>query len=126
MKLENLSETKFIEDANELKKCLAARTKHNDNAFWLNNNASTFPQLSIMIKENTATLQYLPKDGHPGFLSLGNLGQTDDVKFRISESPADDLLIASKFLITTTSAEIAAIEFFEGKSLPNSVEWMEL
>ncbi len=128
MTVESLAGCTISSDLQEIREQLRRRTTENDNAFLLHVESESFPQLSLLVKNNWATLQYLPFEGHPGFVPINawDIAPKRNLRFRISNSTADDVFIDSKYIIGIDEAEIAAQEFFKDQKLPSSFQWLEL
>lgn len=118
-------EVKCVE---ELESSLQRRTKNGDNAFWLSFAESAYPMLSIAVKDNIASLDYLLSDDEPGFKSIGNLEDIDQggtTMFSISRSPADDLEVRNDSIVSWPVAIEAAKQFFATSKQPKCIRWFE-
>ena len=99
------------------------------NCFYLNHTDREFPYLNVLIKGNIAVLYFFPENGHPGFVSTGNmlsLDQNGSDSFSISKYPGDDIEVPNNALVPRSIATLAAQEFFESGKIPASVKWFEL
>jgi hypothetical protein len=107
------------------------KTRHGDgvNAFWLSHGTDAYPTLSLLVKGDLATLNYVPEEHDAGFRSVGKmpglkLGET--TTFSMSNNRADDVVLLNNAVLPFSAALKAAREFFLSKALPRSVEWMQL
>ncbi len=112
----------------DLVSVLQRRDTNGANAFWLSHDAG-FPVLVVLVKEEVATVQYIPRDREAGWMSVGSMD--DGVKggltrFAISQHVADDVFIMNETLLPFATAVEAAKEFFDSAALPPSVQWLKL
>jgi len=98
------------------------------NAFWISHNDELKPVLSLLVKENLATLVYFPSEGHPGFVPVGETSVSNNTGFTTfrQETIEQEIEIPNSQVVTFDSALRAAEDFSELRSLPKSIAWTEL
>jgi hypothetical protein len=99
------------------------------NSFWLSQGSNTYPTLSLLVKGDLATINYIPKEHDAGFRSVGNvrgLNLEGTTTFAMSNDRADDVVVLNDAVLSFAAALKAAKEFFSSKDLPRSVQWMQL
>jgi len=108
----------------------AMRTRHGAgrNAFWLSHGNKEFPSISIMVSGDLAYVHYFPKEGHPGFASVGNLpglrpGEDSVFFMHNSDEPIG---VMNEAVVPFRDALKAAQEFAISSALPKSIQWSEL
>ena len=83
--------------------------------------------ISILVKRELAYLHYFPREGHPGFSSVGNLkGMKSGETSFCFDGQMEGLEVENGALVPFSTALRAAHEFANSESLPKSVEWFEL
>ncbi len=107
------------------------KTRHADgvNSFWLSHGIEAYPALSVLVKGDLATLNYLPEENDAGFRSAGNMAQLkleQTTTFSLSNNRADDVVVLNDSVLPFSTALRVAKEFFFSKDLPRSIEWMRL
>ena len=112
----------------ELDTILKRRQGTGVNSFWLSHGIA-YPTLSLLVKGDLATLNYVPEEHDAGFRSVGkmpglNAGET--TTFAMSNNRADDVVVLNDAVLPFSAALKAAKEFFLSKDLPRSVEWTRL
>jgi hypothetical protein len=113
----------------ELETILMKTCGNGFNSFWLSHEGEEYPTLSLLVKDNLATLNYLPKEYDAGFRSVGRvpgLKPGDTTTFSINTNRADDLIVQNDAVLPFSTALQAAKEFFFSKDLPRSVDWLQL
>jgi len=111
-----------------LKEILCKRYGPNVNGFWISHDDQQRPVISLLVKEDLATLIYFPSEDHPGFIPVGGiegLSGTDCTTFR-GDTIEQGLEVPNSQVIQFASALNVAEEFFKSKSLPKSIDWTEL
>jgi len=99
------------------------------NSFWLSHGSDAYPTLSLLVKGDLATLNYVPKEDDAGFASVGKVPELkpgETTTFSISNNRADDVVVLNDAVLPFSVALRAAKEFFFSKDLPRSVEWLRL
>lgn len=99
------------------------------NSFWLSHDDDAYPMLSLLVKNDLATLTYFPREFDAGFSSVGTVSELDreaSTVFAISHNRADDLVVLNSAVLPFSTAVLVAREFFRAKDLPTAVEWREL
>jgi hypothetical protein len=107
------------------------RTRHGSgvNSFLLSHGSEAYPALSLLVKDDLAYLNYLPRENDAGFASAGKmpgLKPGELTTFSISENPGDDVNVLNAAVLPFSVALQAAREFFLSKDLPRSIEWTQL
>jgi hypothetical protein len=118
-----------VTDIHELETVITKRCDNSFNSFWLSHQGEEYPTLAVLVKDDLATLNYMPKEFDAGYRSVGALpdltpGAT--MRFSISGSSGDDVFVRNDAVLPFSVALQAAKEFFFSKDLPKSVEWFEL
>lgn len=129
MRVVDFDRTYQANSIQELEAVLTTRHEGNVNSFWLYPDSEEFPQLGLLIKNELASLSYLPQPGTAGFSSVGPLATDlpgETTLFPISKYRADDLYVRNEAVLPLSAALVAAKEFFVSNDLPQSVEWFEL
>jgi hypothetical protein len=112
----------------ELDSILSKRYGSSSNEYWLHPDASEYPCLSIMMKENYAYTQFFPAEGSAGASSIGSdtgLESGETTVFN-TNTIDEEMEIANDSVIPASLANHAAKEFFRTLSLPECIEWFEL
>jgi hypothetical protein len=112
----------------ELESVLAKRHAGGSNSFWLAVSPGSYPQLAVLVSNNYATLNYLPREQDAGLRSVGggtDLEPSGSTSFLIS-SLGDRIPALNDAIVPVSVALDAAKEFFADQHLPMSVNWVEL
>jgi len=125
MKIESFGVVDEVQDPADLDAVLMRRCDPDVNEFWLSHQ-DPFPAMSILVKGDLASLHYFAGEGEPGFRSIGTISKQDCVTLFCTESPKHIEPVLNKFVVSFTVALAAAKEFLRSRSLPRSVDWMEL
>ena len=125
MKVDDLAGVQEVCVASELSAALMRRHGPSVNEFWLSHE-NKYPAMTIWVKDVVATLHYFPREGHPGFRSLGDVAQAEQETVFCTESVWHTESVSNKFVVPFVVAMAAALEFLLSKELPRSVNWMEL
>lgn len=118
-----------VSSLDELRALLRRRSNAGCNAFWLSHGNAPYPTLSLLVKGDLATLNYIPRESDAGFRSLcsKHCARADaTMTFATSETPADDIAVLNDAVVPLDAALEAANQFFLQNSLPKSVEWLRL
>lgn len=129
MKVVDIDSTYEVNDTHDLECILLRRCDGGFNSFWLSHDAEDYPTLSLLVKNDLATLNYVPEEFDAGFFSVGGkmvLGPPGMTTFSISKSRADDVAVLNSAVISFCSALQAAKDFFISNALPQSVRWQRL
>ena len=112
----------------EVADILRTRFDTNSNSFNLSHDDDEYPLLSILVKDELATLSYFARDNEPGWVPTGSAtgSKAETTLFHISRYPADDLQVQNDAVVSFATALNAAAEFFNSKELPTSINWLEL
>lgn len=108
----------FLEKRYEVKDVVA-------NSFWLTHDAR-FPALSILVRNNFASIWYSASEDSPGFNSIGtvaNLKAGNDTMFYFRGGPQP---VTNESIITFAEALKVAEEFLHSQELPKSIKWLQL
>ena len=115
-------------DVSELEKIMSARHKNGVNEVLLAHDGQKFPLLSILMKDDVATLHYMVEGDRAGFTSIGGklgLPPNEDTVFATGR-PDDKTWVTNRALVPFATALTAAKEFFQSEQLPKSLKWFEL
>jgi len=126
MNVEDISGAYLANDLSELQAILKRRRSGDVNAFWLATESGGYPTLMILVKGDLVVLHYLPTADEPGLRSLGESEGGEFMDFSISPNPGDDVQEPSDAVVTLDAAWQAAKEFFDARTLPQSIRWVEL
>jgi Immunity protein Imm1 len=91
-------------------------------SFWLFGEEK-HPVLSVLVRGNLACVHFFPREGHPGFASVGNESADASITFRGSTEAVE---VSGACVVTFEQARQAAREFLLSRSLPASLRWSEL
>jgi hypothetical protein len=117
-----------VESVLQLESVLSDKYAQNRNCFWLTHNDEKHPTLALLVNGELATLNYFPREGHPGFVpaeGLGNVSGAGTTAFSIDEIEQESE-IPNEQVVSFAKAVTAAKNFFELKQLPQSMKWREL
>jgi hypothetical protein len=129
MKVVDINGVHEANNVHELETILKRRCGNGFNSFWLSHRDEEYPTLSLLVKDELASLTYLPKELDAGFSSIGrmpDLKEGGTITFSISKNRADDVVVSNDAVLPFSAALQAAKEFFHSKGLPQSVEWLQL
>ena len=129
MKVVDINGVSEPTNIHELEIILIRRCGNGFNAFWLSHEGEEYPMLSLLVNDDLATLNYVPKECDAGFRSVGrmpDLAPGETTTFSISNNRADDVVVLNDAVLPFSVALQAAKEFFFSKDLPKAVEWLEL
>ena len=71
LKVEHFGGAVEVDDSAALDRVLDARYGNDVNEYWLGGEEK-YPCLAIQVRGSVACLHFFPRDGHPGFLSVGD------------------------------------------------------
>ena len=114
-----------VVDEDALDKQLSRRSSAGVNHFWLYFDEEEYPWLAIAVKQDIACVHFFPKEGHPGFQSVGSTSANETITFYMT---ADDTIeVPQTAVVPINLAMIAAHEFMHGHGeRPSAVKWLEL
>ena len=131
MRIEDFEGTHEV-GAEHIETILARRHASGMNASWLSHDGDEYPVIAILVNGDLANIEYFPKEGHPGFQSVGSepgLSVGEHTKFFVrlwKGMPSDEVSIPNRFVIPFSTALKVAKEFSRSKNLPSSIQWFEL
>jgi hypothetical protein len=129
MRIVEIGQTVDVANISELENILMRRHGDGYNSFWLCHDEREYPALSLLIKNDLATLNYIPKEQDAGYRSVGDcssLTPGDSTAFSISASPADDVFVLNDAIVPFSTALTIAKEFFVSDALSRSIRWLKL
>ena len=129
MKVVEINGSSDADDLDSLETILTKKYRNGYNSFWLSHGSQEYPALSLLVKDDLATLTYIPNDQSAGYRSIGNIPTLKpgySTSFSISNSPADDVVVLNEAILPFSIALKVAKEFFVSERLPQSVQWLEL
>jgi Immunity protein Imm1 len=128
MKAYDFSGEHPVKDLSDIERVMSRRFEGNVNEVLLASGKNAFPLLAILIRENMASINYVPGDKEAGFTSIGgNLGlPPDGMTIFAMGDPSEEIAVSNRSIVTFTKALEAAKEFFRTKQLPKSIRWLEL
>jgi hypothetical protein len=111
---------KTIED---LELILNIRDGTGVNEFWIVGKENN-PCLTILVNNNYANLTYFPKDGHPGFQSVGmsTCLNPDETTVFYTNTSDEEIKINDDTIVPFDIALKAAKEFFASSVMPTCLE----
>jgi hypothetical protein len=95
------------------------------NSFWLSYETG-FPCMSIMVRDDLATVWYAPQESHAGYVSATNLNMLQrgaTTSFYFDKDRQD---VSNDVIIKWEDALETAKQFFRSSDLPNTIRWIEL
>jgi hypothetical protein len=98
------------------------------NTFWLFHGNEQRPELNILVSGDLAYAHFFPKEGHPGYRSVGtlqNLRPGEDTVFFLYNS-REPVEIMNEAIIPFSDALRGAQEFAISKTFPKSIRWSSL
>jgi len=127
MNLSDADHTYQIQSAEELDAILSRRYQVGGaalNSFWLSDE-SGFPCMSILVKDELATVWYWPSEGSAGCMSTNGNATSEKATtlFYLNHQRQE---VGDHLIINWPQAVEAAREFLETRELPNSLLWIEL
>jgi hypothetical protein len=128
LRIEDFGGARHANDEAEVASALTRRYGHDVNEFWLFHDERRAPALAIVVKGDLASLTYFPEGAHPGFTSVGTLGELDpngSTTFSIN-SPSERHEVDNRSIVPTFVAVQAAQEFLRDPGLPSAAKWFEL
>jgi hypothetical protein len=129
MKIQDMSNTIFDASNNvDVERILLKRCNQGVNAFWIFHEPREKPILLILAKNQMANLHYFPDEGHPGYISVGNIPSlpAHDYTMFFMNSPKEEEHVPNDAIVPFADALAAAKEFLVSTELPHSIEWFEL
>lgn len=127
MIIEHFGGKNTCDNLEELERVLSFRTEKGVNEFWLNL-PTEYPCMNLVVKNNYASLLYIPEDGHPGFISIGHDTDLDEYETSTfyTNTDQEEISVANYTILPFSIALNAVKEFFETKEMPKLIEWEEL
>lgn len=113
----------------ELERLLMLRIDECYNSFWISQDNTQYPTLSILVKNELATLHFMANEFEAGCRSMGGIEHPDTAGhsvFSISRDSGDDVTVTNDAIVPFADALSAAKEFFETGALPQCIKWLEL
>jgi hypothetical protein len=112
----------------DIERVLRTRHRGGRNAFWLSHGTDRFPDISILVIGDRAYMLYFPREGHPGFASIGTVpglppGGITNFFPDDGDEPFD---IVNEAIVRFEDALKVAQEFAISPALPKSMRWSEL
>lgn len=129
MKITDLNGQYTASSLGEVEEILCRRLEANFNAFTLSCDSKEFPTLSLLVRDDIATLNYLEWPDSAGFIPTGNRANrclSENTVFWISQYRADDVEIQNDAIVSFSAALDAAKEFFHSRDLPGCIQWSEI
>ena len=126
MRVEDFEESTEVHNEVELVSFLMRRYGSGVNSFWLFRDK--YPAVSILVNGDQSSLIYFPKEGHPGFRSVGHpegLKSGDSTTFYL-DSIHQEQPMTNDSIVPFSGALKVAKEFLNTNKLPVSIEWFEL
>jgi hypothetical protein len=128
MRIEDYDAVWQVTSPADIEAALRRRHGAGRNAFWLTHGSNKSPAIYTMVRGDLAYVLYFPKDGHPGFASIGTvpgLSPGGDTSFYPSDSN-ETLEILNEAVVRFADALKVAQEFAISPALPKSIQWCEL
>jgi len=125
MKIEHFGGLAEVGDDASLDEVLSKRFGEDVNEFWISGDEK-YPALTIQVRGPLSCLLYYPEEGHPGFISVGEDGDEDEVVVFRTNTPTEEIEVSADAVVPFEQARRAAHEFMTSTSKPASVEWSEL
>jgi len=127
MKIEHFGGSEHANDQDALNIVLKRRYGANANEFWLSADAP-FPSLSILVRDDLASVHYFPEEGHPGYSLVGGQSELERGGSTIffTNSPSEEIEIANEMIVPFSIALQVAHQFFASPTRPTSHTWYEL
>ena len=128
MKVSDFKNQYDVNTIEELRTVLATRYPVNGwhtNSFWLAHE-SRFPLMSILVKNEMASVWYSDAENDPGSNSVGTLPglpREENPTFYLN---GEQQQMPNESVITVREAMHAAEEFFSIGSRPRSIRWLDL
>ncbi len=128
MMIYNYGQEYKVSDPSELEKIMSKRHKNGMNEVLLAHDGHDYPVLSILMKDDIATLHYMVEGDRAGFASIGGklgLSSSGTTIFGTGD-PDEKIWVTNRAVVPFASALKVAKEFFRSEHLPKSIEWLEL
>jgi hypothetical protein len=95
------------------------------NSFWLSHGAERYPAINIMVKEDLASVHYLPEDRDHGFISVARIpGPRPNETSIFFVAPTAKIWVWNGELVPCSDALKVAQEF--ATTMPRCIQWFEL
>jgi hypothetical protein len=118
-----------VADVAGLEEVLAWRDACGGAEFWLSHEKEKYPVLAMRVSGDIADVHFFPKEGHPGFRSLGGAGLASGGRTTLifqGCDPASGEETPNQFVVPFELACSIAKEFFHRKQTSDAVSWFEL
>lgn len=128
MRIQDFEHVHDVNGEDALNLALSERYGNGVNAFWLSHGSSKYPAILLLVNGDLATLNYFPRERHPGFRSVGALQnlEPDGTSTFFMNDVNEAQPISNDSIVSFSSALRAAKEFLVSTDLPHSLEWFEL
>ena len=128
MRIQDYDTTWDVRNPADIEAVLSKRHGTGRNGFWLSYGSEKNPAINILVKGELAYILYFPKEGHPGFASVGMLSSLEpqgDTSF-FPDHTNESLEIMNDAVVRFSDALRVAQEFAISPELPKSIQWSEL
>jgi hypothetical protein len=128
MRIEDCDSAHDVEKPADIATVLSKRRGIGGNSFWMGQTAGGFPAINIMVNGGLACLHYFPKEGHPGFSSVGGSLGLNPEGYTIfhHDGTEETSQIMNDAVVPFSDALRAAQEFAISKTMPKCIEWESL
>jgi hypothetical protein len=121
--------THYAGSIEQIDKILHQRYGNGVNEFFLAHGDERYPVISLQVSGRLACMYYFPREGHPGFVSLGDLksvGLQPGGETTFYVAPDQPIWAINEHVISFSDALKVVHEFCGDPALPKSIEWFEL
>jgi hypothetical protein len=128
MKVSDFENQYDVNTIAELRAVLAKRYPvdgHQANSFWLAH-AAPFPLMSILVKDDVASVWYSENENNPGSNSTGTLSDMPRGENSAFYLNGERQWMPNESVISVSEAVQAAEEFFTAGTRPKSIAWLDL
>jgi hypothetical protein len=129
MRIFDFESTHYAADLKQIDFILSKRYGDGVNNFWISHGEQRYPTIAILAKGNVACVHYFPREGHPGYVSLGDLkslGLEPGGETTFYVRPTAPIWAINEHVISFPDALNAVHEFAANPALPKSIQWFEL
>jgi len=126
MLVSDMNQNVIVHDPSELARALTQKYGA-VNHFWLFHEGK-YPAMSILVKDDLASLHYFSKERVAGFRSVGHVPGLSNGGLTVfaMENPEQEERVPNEFVVPLSTALAAATDFLRSKERPSCVEWFEL
>jgi hypothetical protein len=110
----------------EIEAALSKRYPGGINSFWLYRGPEQFPSINVSVKGDLAYVHYFPREGHPGFASVGNADPRSSETSIFFIRPTEKIWVLNSTLVPFSDALKAAHEFAVSDTAPGCIQWNSL